>query len=129
MVTPLFLLSNIMESFLEYFEKRNGVMLEYRHEDALGVIKLDFVNPKNRKGGRDIVCMPNRKNLITKGPYKKERKNGEILIGNDLLKELGSMGGIEFEDGKEIKRKNSNQMLKMFTNAYGQQCGKIVEIK
>jgi transcription elongation factor Elf1 len=36
---------------------------------------------------------------------------------------------VEFKDGKEIKRKNSNQILKLFTNLHGQQCGKIVEVK
>ena len=118
-----------MESFLEFFEKHNGVILEYRHKDAFGNIKQSLVNPDNKKGGSDIVRMVKRKIISTKGPYQKIRSNGQILIGDELLKELGSLGGIEFEDGKEIKRKNSNQVIKMFTNLHGQQCGKIIEIK
>lgn len=118
-----------MESFLEFFEKRNGVILEYRHKDALGNIKTSLVNHGNKKGGSDIVRPVNRKIISTKGPYEKIRKAGQILIGSELLKELGSLGGVEFEDGKEIKRKNSNQMIKMFINLRGQQCGKIIEIK
>jgi hypothetical protein len=117
-----------MESFLEFFEKRNGVILEYRHKDVFGNIKQ---SPHAGNGkGHNITRDPHtRKNISTKGPYQKIRKHGQILIGNELMRELGSLGGMEFEDGKEIKRKNSNQMIKMFTNLHGQQCGKIVEIK
>jgi len=131
-----------MKSFLEFFEERNGVILEYRHKDGFGNIKQSLVNPSNKKGGSDIARMVNRKNISTKGPYQKIRSNGQILIGGELLKELeslggiesedeesGSLGGIEFKDGKVIKRKNAPQELHLFTNLHGQQCGKIVEIK
>jgi len=118
-----------MKSFLEFFEERNGVILEYRHKDGFGNIKPSLVNPKNKKGGSDIARMVNRKNISTKGPYQKIRSNGQILIGGELLKELESLGGIEFKDGKVIKRKNAPQELHLFTNLHGQQCGKIVEIK
>lgn len=117
-----------MESFLEFFEKYNGVILEYRHKNSFGEIKQS-IHAGNGKGdniGRDPYT---RKNITTKGPYQKIRKHGQILIGNELMRELGSLGGVEFEDGKEIKRKNSNHVIKMFTNLHGQQCGKIVEIK
>lgn len=117
-----------MISFLEYFENRNGVLLEYRHKDAFGGIKQS-IHANNKKGGNLTIDPMKRKIPWTKGPYQKIRKPGEVLIGDDLLKELGSMGGVEFQDGKEIKRKNSNQILKLFTNLHGQQCGKIVEMK
>lgn len=117
-----------MESFLEFFEKRNGIILEYRHKDAFGNIKQS-PHPDNGKNNNITRNPYTRKNISTKGPYQKIRKHGQILIGNELMRELGSLGGMEFEDGKEIKRKNSNQIIKMFTNLHGQQCGKIVEIK
>lgn len=117
-----------MESFLEFFEKRNGVIIEYRHKDGFGGIKQS-IHANNKKGGNITRDPMSRKIPWTKGPYKKNRKPGEILIGDDLLKELGAMNGVAFENGKEIKRKNSNQVIKLFTNLYGQQCGKIVEIK
>lgn len=116
-----------MESFLEFFENRNGVILEYRHKNAFGEIKQS-IHANNKKGGNITRDPTNKKIPWNKGPYQK-RKPGEILIGDDLLKELGSMGGVEFEDGKIIKRKNSNQILKLFTNLHGQPCGKIVEVK
>jgi hypothetical protein len=127
-VIPAFLLNITMESFLEYFEERNGVILEYRHRDGFGGIKQSL-HANNKKGGNITRDPLKRKIPWVVGPYKKIRNAGEVLIGDDLIKELGSMGGVEFEDGKEIKRKNSNQILKLFTNLHGQQCGKIVEIK
>lgn len=127
MVIQPFSLNNIMESFLEFFEKRNDVILEYRHKNGFGEIKQS-VHANNKKGGNITRDPMTRKIPWNKGPYQKIRKQGDVLIGDDLLKELGSMGGIEFKDGKEIKRKNSNQILKLFTNLHGQQCGKIVEI-
>lgn len=117
-----------MESFLEFFEKRNGVILEYRHKDAFGGIKQS-IHANNKKGGNIARDPLKRKHISTKGPYQKIRKHGQILFGNELANELASLNGVEFEDGKEIKRKNSNQMIKMFTNLHGQQCGKIVEIE
>lgn len=117
-----------MKSFLEFFEERNGVILEYRHKDGFGDIKQS-IHANNKKGGNITRDPSTRKIPWNKGPYKKIRTAGEILIGDDLLKELGDLNGVEFKDGKEIKRKNSNQILKLFTNLRGQQCGKIVEIK
>jgi hypothetical protein len=116
-----------MKSFLEFFEERNGVILEYRHKDGFGDIKQSL-HANNKKGGNITRDPLTRKIPWNKGPYKKIRTAGEILIGDDLLKELGDLNGVEFQDGKEIKRKNSNQILKLFTNLHGQQCGKIVEI-
>lgn len=117
-----------MKSFLEFFEERNGVLLEYRHKDGFGGIKQS-IHPGNGKGENITIDPLTRKIPWNKGPYQKIRKPGEVLIGDDLLKELGDLNGVEFKDGKEIKRKNSNQILKLFTNLHGQQCGKIVEIK
>lgn len=110
------------------FRPAKDTILEYRHKDSFGGIKQSL-HANNKKGGNITRDPLTRKIPWTKGPYEKIRSAGEILIGDDLLKELGSMGGIEFKDGKEIKRKNSNQILKLFTNLHGQQCGKIVEIK
>lgn len=115
-----------MKSFKEFFEER--YLLEYRHKDAFGGIKQS-IHANNKKGGNITRDPMTRKIPWNKGPYQKIRKPGEILIGDDLLKELGDLNGVEFQDGKEIKRKNSNQILKLFTNALGQPCGKIVEIK
>jgi hypothetical protein len=110
------------------FMARSTPILEYRHKDAFGGIKQS-VHSGNKKGDNITRDPLTRKIPWNKGPYQKIRKDGEILIGNDLLKELGDLNGVEFKNGKEIKRKNSNQILKLFTNAYGQPCGKIVEIK
>ncbi len=109
-----------MKPFVEFF-------LEYRHNDASGMAKSS-IHPSNKKGSNIMIDPMSRKIPWNKGPYEKMRKAGEILIGDDLYKELGDLNGIEFEAGKEIKRKNSNQILKMFVNAHGQPCGKIVEI-
>lgn len=114
-----------MKSFKEFFEER--YLLEYRHKDAFGGIKQS-IHANNKKGGNITRDPMTRKIPWNKGPYQKIRKPGEILIGDDLLKELGDLNGVEFQDGKEIKRKNSNQILKLFTNALGQPCGKIVEV-
>ena len=114
-----------MKSFKEFFEER--YLLEYRHKDAFGGIKQS-IHANNKKGGNITRDPMTRKIPWNKGPYQKIRKPGEILIGNDLYKELGDLNGVEFQDGKEIKRKNSNQILKLFTNALGQPCGKIVEV-
>ena len=103
-------------------------LLEYRHKDAFGGIKQS-IHPDNKKGSNLTIDPLSRKIPWVKGPYKKERKHGETLIGDELTRELGSLNGVEFEDGKEIKRKNSNQILKLFTNAHGQPCGRIIEIK
>jgi hypothetical protein len=118
-----------MQSFSEFFEsKLKKPLLEYRHKDAFGGIKQS-IHPDNKKGSNLTIDPSSRKIPWVKGPYKKERKHGETLIGDELNRELGSLNGVEFEDGKEIKRKNSNQILKLFTNAHGQPCGRIVEIK
>jgi len=109
-----------MKPFVEFF-------LEYRHNDATGTAKAS-VHPSNKKGANITIDPMSRKIPWNKGPYEKMRKAGEILIGDDLYKELGDLNGIEFQDGKEVKRKNSNQILKMFVNNHGQPCGKIVEI-
>ena len=116
-----------MKSFLEFFEERNGVILEYRHKDGFGGIKQS-IHANNKKGGNITRDPLTRKIPWNKGPYQKIRKPGEVLIGDDLLRELGDLNGVEFKDGKEIKRKNSNQILKLFTNLHGQKCGKIIEI-
>lgn len=118
-------LSNIMKSFKEFFEEH--YLLEYRHKDAFGGIKQS-IHANNKKGGNITRDPMTRKIPWNKGPYQKIRKPGEILMGDELYKELGELNGVEFEDGKEIKRKNSNQILKLFTNLHGQPCGKIVEI-
>lgn len=115
-----------MKSFNEFFEER--LLTEYRHKNAFGDIKQS-IHPSNKKGANITRDPMTRKIPWNKGPYQKIRKDGEILIGDDLLRELGELNGIEFQDGKEIKRKNSNQILKLFTNLHGQPCGKIVEIK
>jgi hypothetical protein len=115
-----------MKSFKEFFE--NCLLNEYRHKDVFGGIKQS-IHANNKKGGNITRDPLTRKIPWNKGPYKKIRKPGEILIGDDLTKELGDLNGIEFQNGKEIKRKNSNQIIKLFTNAHGQKCGKIVEIK
>lgn len=109
-----------MKPFKEFF-------LEYRHKDASGMDKIS-IHPSNKKGANITKDPMTRKIPWNKGPYEKIRKAGEILIGDDLFKELGTLNGIEFQDGKEVKRKNSNQILQMFVNAHGQPCGKIIEI-
>jgi hypothetical protein len=116
-----------MKSFLEFFEDRNDIILEYRHKNVFGFIK-DSPHVNNKKGGNITRDPLTRKIPWNKGPYQKIRKQGDVLIGGELEKELSSMGGVEFKDGKEIKRKNSNQILKLFTNLHGQKCGKILEI-
>jgi hypothetical protein len=118
-----------MQSFSEFFKsKLKKPLLEYRHKDAFGGIKQS-IHPDNKKGSNLTIDPLSRKIPWVKGPYKKERKHGETLIGDELARELGALNGIEFENGKEIKRKNSNQILKLFTNSHGQPCGRIVEIK
>ncbi len=118
-----------MEYMFPHLSKKiHEPILEYRHKDGFGGIKQSL-HANNKKGGNITRDPLKRKIPWNVGPYEKIRKAGDVLIGDELLKELGSMGGIEFKDGKEIKRKNSNQILKLFTNLHGQQCGKIVEIK
>lgn len=104
-----------MKPFVQFF-------LEYRQ----GVAKDHSIHANNKKGGNIMRMTP-----LAKGPRPKQYRNGDVLIGNDLLKELGALNGVEFEEGKEVRRKNTNppQVIKMFTNLHGQPCGKIEEVK
>ena len=124
-MTSPFLLNNNMESFKEYFNKRYEILNEYRHKDALGGIKQS-IHPDNKKGSNITIDPISRKIPWTKGPYEKHYKPGKILIGRELYKALN---GAAFSDGKEVKMKSPNQILKLFTNLHGQECGKIVEVK
>jgi hypothetical protein len=109
------LLNITVKPFIQFF-------LEYRQ----GLAKDLSIHANNKKGGNIMKDTP-----LAKGPRRKNHKNGDVLIGDELVKELGALNGVEFEEGKEVTRKNTNppQKLKMFTNLHGQQCGKIIEVK
>lgn len=109
-----------MKPFVEFF-------LEYRQ----GLAKDLSIHPTNNKGANITIDPLKRKNPFTRGPYEKIRKNGDVLIGDELYKELKSLNHPRFENGKELKRKNTNppQVLKLFINLHGQECGKVTEIK
>jgi hypothetical protein len=108
-----------VRKFVEIFEE---TLLEYRH----GVAKDLSIHANNKKGGNIMRMTP-----LAKGPRPKNYKHGDILIGDELYKELGSLNGVEFEEGKEVRRKNTNppQTLKMFINLHKQPCGKIIETR
>jgi len=113
-----------MKPFVEFF-------LEYRHKTAEGLKNLNHAQASNKKGANLAIDPTSRKHAFTKGPYKKQYEDGDVIFGSQLEKELMSLNGVPFEPGKSVRRKNTSpaQELHMFINAHGQKAAKVMTVK